>query len=115
MFTYQKFLIKDTDRFDPAYFPQLSISLQQTIEQLATSPAGPSTAMIVSFARYHAINSQQAQDYPQLANQISEKELPLNVLEQLFESSRHNPLFQRDLEDYVVTCLTTGNVDHGGW
>ncbi|HEV7331796.1 MAG TPA: hypothetical protein VGN63_12225 [Flavisolibacter sp.] len=114
MFTYQKFLIKGTDRFDPASFPQLNTCLRQTINQLATAPAGPSTAMIVSFTKYHAINSQQVQDHPQLASQISEKELPLNVLEQLFEASRHNPAFQRDLEDYVVTCLTKGEVVHPG-
>lgn len=114
MFIYQKFLIKDTDRFDPGSFPQLNDCLRQILEQVPTMPAGPSTDMIVSFARHHAIRSQQVQDYPQLASQISEKELPLNVLEQLFESSRHNPAFQRGLEDYVVDCLTTGKVQHFG-
>ncbi|MBB1283514.1 hypothetical protein HRH25_03935 [Flavisolibacter sp. BT320] len=112
MFTYQKFLIKDTDRFDPGYFPQLNACLQLTLEQLTTAPDGPSTDMIVSFTRHHAISSQQVKDFPQLASQISEKQFPLHVLEHLFASSRHNPTFQRDLEEYVVNCLTTGKVQH---
>lgn len=111
MFTYQKFLIRDTDRFDPVSFPRLNESLRQTIDELASAPAGPSTEMIISFARHHSINSKQAEDHPQLASQISEKGLPLQVLEQLFESSRNNPAFQTGLQDYVVACLTKKTVD----
>lgn len=105
MFTYQKFLIKESDRFDPSVFPQLEESLDQTVAQLALTPGGPSTAMIISFAKDHCMNSQQVKDYPQLAGQIHSKELPLTILEQLFESSRQNPGYRRDLEAYVTTYL----------
>lgn len=111
MFTYQKFLIRDTDRFDPIAFPQLNDSLRKTIDDLALAPAGPSTEMIISYARHHSINSKLAEDHPQLASHISEKGLPLQILEQLFESSRQNPVFQTGLQDYVVACLTKGKVE----
>lgn len=110
MFAYQKFLIKETDRFDPLTFPQLEESLQQTLVLLATEPAGPSTTMIISFVKAHSINSQQAVDHPQLAALISSNSLPLAVMEDLFESSRKNPAFQQGLEGYIKAYLTLGKV-----
>jgi hypothetical protein len=110
MFLYQKFLIEETDRFDPSVFPQLEECLQQTVAQLAMTPDGPSTAMIVSFVKDHCMDSQQVKDYPQLAGQISSKALPLSILEHLFESSRQNPVYRKDLEAYVTAYLTTGKM-----
>lgn len=110
MITYQMFLIKETDRFDPSVFPQLTDSLQQTVAQLATTPSGPSTAMIVSFVKDHRIDSQLVRDNPQLASQISTKALPLTVMEQLFESSRQNPGYRRDLEEYITAYLSSENM-----
>lgn len=108
MFAYQKFLITEMDRFNPSVFPQLGESLKQTVEQLALTPTGPSTAMIVSFVKDHCMASQQVKDYPKLADQISSKALPLTVLEQLFESSRQNPVYRKELEAYVTAFLTNG-------
>lgn len=110
MFAYQKFLIKETDRFDASIFPQLEESLQETRVQLATEPAGPSTTMILAFVKERSMNAQQVKDYPQLASLISSKSLPLSVMEQLFESSRQNPAYQRELEGYIKAYLTLGKV-----
>lgn len=108
MFVYQKFLIRETDRFDPSTFPQLEESLQQTLAELETGPAGPSAAMILSYVKDHSINSQQAKDHPQLATLISSRSLPLGIMEQLFESGRQNPIFQREMEGYIKSYLTVG-------
>jgi hypothetical protein len=109
MFAYQKFLIRETDRFDPSVFPQLTDSLEQTVAQLETMPAGPAAAMILSFVKDHSISTQHVNDHPQLAGQIHSNALPLQVLEQLFESSRQNPQYRRDLEAYITGYLNTEN------
>ena len=68
-------------------------------------PSSPSTAMIVSFAKDHCMDSQHVKDHPALAEQIVSKALPLAVPEQLFESSRQNPGFRKDLETYITAYL----------
>src|SRR5690349_19409274 len=105
MFVYQQFLIKEADHFDPSVFPQLEDSLQQTLAQLDGEPAGPSTAMILSFVKDRTRNAQQAEAHPRLANLIRSKTLSLKVMEQLFESSRQNPAYQKDLEEYIWAFL----------
>jgi hypothetical protein len=101
MFIYPQFLIKDSDRFVPFNFPQLEASLQQVVAQLGMEYKGPKTEMILSFVKDHSINSQQVKDHPELANLISSQSLPLQIMENLFEASRKNPLFEKELEDYI--------------
>ncbi|RYY97371.1 MAG: hypothetical protein EOO11_11055 [Chitinophagaceae bacterium] len=104
---YYKFLVNDTDRFDPMHFPQLEETLRHTRAELGTDPSVPSIAMVVSFARDHSLNSVEAAANPVLAERIGTKELSLDVLEQLFDSSRRNPSFRKDLEDYTIAYLST--------
>lgn len=107
MHTYQRYLIKETDLFDASVFPELGKSIQQTRLQLEAEPTGPSIEMILSFAKDHCINSQHVKDHPRLAYLISTKELPLQVMEQLFESSKQNVTFRSGLEDYITVFLNT--------
>ena len=106
MFPYQKFLIKETDRFDPTVFPQLDESLEQTVLQMASTQDGPSAAMIVSFAKDHCPDAQQAND----AGQISATSLPLTVLKNLFDSSRQNLAYRDALEAYATAYLTAEKI-----
>ena len=99
--TYQKFLVGEADRFDPANFPDLTPCLQQIVAQLNRESAGPKTEMLLSFVKDHRIKSQLVTDHPVLANLISTKSLPLAMLEDLFESSKSNPSFRTDLEKFV--------------
>lgn len=107
---YQKFLIRETDRFDPTHFPQLQASLEKIVEQLNREPAGPKAEMLLSFVKDHSINSQFVLNHPKLATLISTKELPVGVMEELFESSRNNPLFKQDLEAYIRSGLATARL-----
>jgi hypothetical protein len=107
---YQKFLIRETDHFDPSHFPQLQVSLEKIVEQLNREPAGPKAEMLLSFVKDHSINSQFVLNHPKLATMISTKELPTGVMEELFESSRNNPSFKQDLEAYIRSGLTTARL-----
>ncbi|MGZ3839269.1 MAG: hypothetical protein ACXVMS_16045 [Flavisolibacter sp.] len=110
MFTYPQFHIKDTDRFVPFEFPQLEASLQQVVSKLGMEHQGPRAEMILSFVKDHRMNSQQVKDHPELANLISSKSLPLQVMENLFEAGRKNPLFEKDLEDYIKAYFNEASI-----
>jgi hypothetical protein len=107
---YQKFLIKETDRFDPNNFPQLETSLEKIVGDLNREPAGPKADMLLSFVKDHCINSQYVIDHPKLATLISTKSLPLGNIEELFESSRNNPSFKKDLENHIRSYFATAHL-----
>ena len=110
MFTYQKFLIGDTDRFDSFNFPKLEASLEQVVAGMATETSGPKAAMLISFVKDHSISSQSVKDHPALAALISSKTLPLETMEALFESSRNNQPFRTALEEYIKSSLQAGQI-----
>lgn len=109
MFIYQKLSIADSDHFIPSDFPQLQNNIQQVVEQLVTEPA-IKTEMILSFVKDHAIDSNYVNDHPKLARLISTKSLPLQLMEDLFEAGRKNPVFKKELEDHIRNSLTTASV-----
>ena len=104
---FQKFLIRDDDYFVLSTFPQLETSLQKIKEQLENYPLTPKTEMILSFVKHHSISSQLVKDYPELATLISSKSLPLQVMEELFESSQRNTMFRNQLEEHIRNTLLT--------
>lgn len=110
MANYHKFLIRETDRFDPANFPQLEICLDQITKQLNREPAGPKADMLLSFVKDHSIKSQHVTDHPALTLLISTKSLPLDSIEALFESSRNNPSFKKDLEAHIRSYFTAAHL-----
>ena len=107
---YQKFLIGEVDLFDAAQFPELQENVAKTALLLKDESQGAAADMLVSFVKDHCINSQLAVEYPRLATLISTKELPLGAMEDLFEGSRKNPSFRKDLELYIRSGLHPANI-----
>jgi hypothetical protein len=107
---YQTFQIKETDRFDPANFPQLEACLEKIVVQLNREPTGPKAEMLLSFVKTHSIDSQQVVDNPAVATLISTKSIPLGVMEDLFEASRSNPAFQKDVELHIRSYFTAAHL-----
>ncbi len=102
---YHKFQIGDTDRFDAAHFPELGKSLAVMAGMLVGEPACPTADMLLSFVKNHCIDSQMVVNHPRLAGRISTKELPLGVMEDLFEASRKNLIFRQELESHIRSGL----------
>jgi len=111
MFAYQMFSIADTDHFIPTKFPQLEASIQKVIEQLAGEPP-VKMEMVLSFVKNHSMNSDQVRDNPGLAALISNRSLPLQLMEALFEAARKNSVFKTELGEHIKTCFATKNQDH---
>ena len=102
---YHKFQIAETDRFDAAHFPELQTSLITLAGILTGEPGGPMADMLLSYVKDHSINSQYVVNHPRLTTLISTRELPIGVMEDLFEASRKNPAFRQDLESYIRSGL----------
>jgi hypothetical protein len=102
---FQKFFVGDGDQFVPSEFPPLKENLQQVNAQLANWPSVTKTEMIISFVKFHSIRSQEVKDHPELAALISSRSLPLQLIEDLFASCKKNPLFSKQLEDYIRGCF----------
>jgi hypothetical protein len=100
MFLYQKFSISTTAHFVPSEFPQLEVSIEHIVEQLATQPM-VKVEMLLSFVKDHCISSAQVEANSDLAALISTKSLSLQPMEALFEAARKNRVFRTELEHYI--------------
>lgn len=105
MTSYQRVLVKDTDRFALQDFPFLEASLQQISEQTRNEPLPQKTEMLLSYAKEHRLEAKLVHEHPLLAYQIISGALPMRELEDLFEAGRNNPLFQQELEAHVRITL----------
>ncbi|RYG51504.1 MAG: hypothetical protein EOO01_08390 [Chitinophagaceae bacterium] len=108
---YHKFLIGEVDHFDAAQYPELQKSLVNISGKLAREPNGLAADMLLSFVKDHRINSQLVMNHPELAALISTKELPLGIMEDLFDASRKNPSFSQELESHIRSGLDHANTN----
>jgi hypothetical protein len=109
MFKYQKYLIKKTDQFNPSNYPGIEENLKLIASKTSDKLTNFKTEMLLSFAKGHSIKIEYANDNPQLAEMISSRTLAVKDLEELFESSRNNPGFQKSLEKYVKEWFENPN------
>ncbi|HEV7333220.1 MAG TPA: hypothetical protein VGN63_19450 [Flavisolibacter sp.] len=109
MFMYQRFHVSETDHFEETKYPQINTDLKAIVLQLGDAGSTPGATMLLSFVKYHSIDSKSVAAYPALASMISTKELPLSALEELFEASKQNPTFQKELESHIETYLNSHN------
>ena len=98
---FEKFVISETQQFVPSQFSELEPSLQQVLALLSKEPSVPKTEMLLSFVKDHSINAELVKQHPKMAKLISSGTVPLRVMEDLFESSGKNPLFRKELEEYI--------------
>jgi hypothetical protein len=102
---YRNYIINDSDHFIASEFVELQISIQHIASELSMESSANITDMVISFVKDHSINSQMVKESSELANRISSRALPIEVMEALFDASRENQLFRKHLEDYIRSCL----------
>jgi hypothetical protein len=98
---YKKYLIKDTDRFDPDHFPSLMEDMDTIVIAMDATPTALNAEMLLSFLKSHSIRTEWVNANPQLAEMISSKSLPITGLEALFESCTENRDFRIQLEEHI--------------
>jgi hypothetical protein len=91
MFTYSRFIIRNTDRFDPANFPIQEAKISFAKNAFNKLSSVYRTEMLVSFLKDHCIPSEWVAANRELAGMISSKVLPLEDFEVLFEAGKDGP------------------------
>ena len=105
MFTYRKFRVENNDHFEEQKYPEINETLKAIALQWGDVSGTPGPTMLLSFVKDHSMSSKSVDSHPALANLISSKELPIGALEDLFEASKHNPTFQKELQSHITSYL----------
>ncbi len=99
---YNKFLIKNTDQFDPEYYSSVNDEVL-TINELTKHLPSPAKAeIIVSFLKDHFLKNDWLKTNSELTDLITSGSLFTGSIESLFESCRENPVFREHLEEYLI-------------
>lgn len=83
------------------HIQKLTATLHQMVVQLANYPAGPKSEMILSFVQNHFLKVTQVAAHPEMSALIIGKSLTMHIMEDLFASSKQNPLFKKQLAVYI--------------
>jgi hypothetical protein len=105
MFTYRKFRVENNDHFEEQKYPEIDEALKAIALQWCDVFVAPGPTMLLSFVKDHSISSKSVDSHPVLANLITSKELPIGALEDLFEASKTNPTFQKELQSHIAAYL----------
>lgn len=98
---YNKYNIKDTDRFIPDYFPKAEDELR-TLMEAATGFPGPfAELIIISYLKYHSLKSEWVDANPRLSSIMTDNICCTDHMESLFISSKGNLSFTRDYEAHI--------------
>jgi hypothetical protein len=101
MFQYQKYLIKENDRFDPDFFSFVVDDMNMIKEQTEHVLPTFKSEIIVSFLKNHKLESEWSKANPELSKLITSGNLSTANIESLFDSSRHNPAFIQQMETFL--------------
>jgi len=99
---YNKFLIKNTDQFDPEYFLSVSEEVANIKERTEHSPSPFKAEIIVSFLKDHSLENDWMKANPDLTELVTSGLLFSGCIESLFDSCRENPVFRQHLEIYLT-------------
>ena len=106
MTQYQKYLIKENDRFDPDFFSffvdDMNLIREQTEHVLPTFKS----EIIVSFLKNHKLESEWSKANPELSKLVNSGTLSTANIESLFDSSRNNPTFIQQMETFLKQGLS---------
>lgn len=107
---YSKYLIKETDRFDPLYFPKVEGDLDGILRARHGGHGFSDPAQLLAYTGDPANRAGWLSNHPGLAEGIRSGALPTTNLAALFDSCRANPVFRRQLEDYVTARFEQSTV-----
>jgi hypothetical protein len=101
MFPYKKYLINNSDQFDPERFSFVDDDMALMIEEVKDTTADFKAEIIVYFLKDHSIQKEWEIANPDLVRLVKSKTLSSSNIESLFESCYNNPAFGLQLETYI--------------
>lgn len=106
---YKKYIIGKTDQFDENNFSSLADEIRTINEKTINTSSVLKVEIIISFLKDHSLSNDWITTNPALTEMVISNALFTGCIEGLFDSSRHNPAFQHDLENYLKGQFTETN------
>lgn len=110
MFLYKKYLINNSDHFDPEYYTFIADDLAVMIDQIKHVASNFKAEIIVSFLKNHCIQNEWIAANPELVRLVTTKSVYSVKIESLFDSCQNNPAFGQQLETYLKGKLAPENI-----
>jgi hypothetical protein len=108
---YNKYLIRSTDQFRPEDFPSLEEEVQIIHERTREYPSHLKAGIIVSYLKDHTPAFNEESMDPGLREMLKAGTLFTGTIKALFESSRENQSFGKQLENYLLNRLSKGGLE----
>lgn len=102
---YKKYLIGNSDNFDPDYYTFVAEDLAVMINQLEHVAPDFKAEIIISFLKNHCLQNEWMTANPELVQLITSKSVHTGNIASLFESCQNNPAFRQQLETYLKSKL----------
>jgi hypothetical protein len=110
MFMYKKYLISNSDHFDPEQYTFIAEDLAAMIDQIKIVAPYFKAEIIVSFLKDRCLESEWITANPVLAQLVTSKSVYSSKIESLFDSCKNNPAFGQQLETYLKWKLAPENM-----
>ena len=102
---HQVYNIEDTDQFDVKNYSQVTDEVDFIAMQTAGMPQAFKEDIIISYLKDHAIMNTWITANPLLAKLVTSNVLPTANIEALFDASRTNLTFRKQLEAVLKNML----------
>jgi len=106
---HQVYSINDTEAFDAKDYTALTAEIDFIVKQTAGMLPQHKADIMISYFKDHAIMITWITANPLLAKLVTSNVLPSANIEALFEASRTNPRFRKQLEAFLNTMLQPKN------
>ena len=105
MFPYKKYLIRESDSFDPFQFPNVVNELKIVKKNLTSSGIAYKEDILISYFKKRSLKAGWMMANSDLSSLISSGVFTTDHLESLFECSEGNNEFQNQYEEYLRKTL----------
>jgi hypothetical protein len=105
MFTYKKYLIRNSDHFDPDYYTFVADDLAMMIDQVKNVSPDFKSEIIVTYLKDHCLQKEWVAANPELAQLVTSRSIYSGNIESLFESCQNNAAFSGQLETFLKDKL----------
>jgi hypothetical protein len=106
---YKKYLIGANDLFDENNFSSVADEVRSINEKTNNSSQSLKVEILISFLKDHSLQDNWITINPELTDLITSGTLFTGNIEALFESSKENALFRKDLENYLLKEFTNAD------
>ena len=107
---YNKYNIRDNDRFYADQFPKVNLELQILANEVAGHPGPFTDQIVIAFLKYHSLKMEWSDANPWLSGKMTDNAFTTDHLESLFTSSKGNPQFTKEYEEYIRTVMASAPV-----